>query len=116
MACQRCFEAFSHHEVSEHEVKAPQSAGRAEAGYGGKVCLQFCKDASLTVLTVIGGGGVGGTHPDQPEGSSMRQRSAVEDGKGLLELGVLAGAVREECLVCRGSASRALPAECALWH
>lgn len=66
VAC-RCLKAFSHHKVSQHEVKAPQSAGRVEAGYGGKVCLQFCKGASLTVLTVIGGGGAGGTHPDQPE-------------------------------------------------
>lgn len=40
------------------------------------------------------------THPDQPKGSCTRQRSVVEDGKALLELRVLAGAVREECPVC----------------
>lgn len=69
---------------SQHAVKAPQCAGTVQAGYRGRVCLQFCKAASLTVLTVIGGGR-GGAHPDQPEGSCRRQRSVVEDGEGLLE-------------------------------
>lgn len=97
VAHQRCLEVFSHHEVSQHEVQAPQCA--VEAGYGGKVCLRFCKGASPAVLTVVGGGGTGAPIPASlREAARDGQRWVVEDGKGLLERRLLEGLLGRSAL------------------
>lgn len=64
-------------------VKAPQRAGRVELHMEAKFAavLQGCQpDCCLSDRRRWRGD----THPNQPEGSCTRQRSVVEDGKGLL--------------------------------